>query len=233
MNCFRTEFERYTSTYLLKRRALGDELSDEAHRAIEEIFAERGEHLPPRPSAPILESDITRAPSKTTLALKTGAVLVFCLVAIGFAKAMAHTSAGFALAAIAVVYLLFDRAWRASLTSEQQAEEKSTEIAQRDKLNPLMLASADGDFVRVQELVSFGQDVNVLSLAGTTALMYAARNGHLHVIQFLLQHGADATIKSDSGVTALTLATKFGHNDVAQALRAPANRASARIEHAA
>ena len=31
----------------------------------------------------------------------------------------------------------------------------------------------------------------------------------------------------------VTLATKFGHNDVAQALRAPANRASARIEHAA
>ncbi|MDM0028118.1 hypothetical protein [Variovorax saccharolyticus] len=48
---FKEQYSPCSSEYLLKRRALGSELASEAHDAIEEIFRERGEHLPPRPQA--------------------------------------------------------------------------------------------------------------------------------------------------------------------------------------
>ena len=53
MNNYKETFINYASEALLEKRALGAELSDDAHTAIEEIFAERGEKLPPRPSKPI------------------------------------------------------------------------------------------------------------------------------------------------------------------------------------
>lgn len=53
MSEFKKQFSDLSSEYLLELRARGDEQSDESHRAIEEIFAERGEHLPEKPKAPI------------------------------------------------------------------------------------------------------------------------------------------------------------------------------------
>lgn len=48
MDALKDYYSQYSSEYLLERRALGPELSDEAHGAIERIFEERGEHLPLR-----------------------------------------------------------------------------------------------------------------------------------------------------------------------------------------
>jgi len=48
MSVLKDHYSQYTSEYLLKRRTLGVDLSDEAHSAIERIFEERGESLPPR-----------------------------------------------------------------------------------------------------------------------------------------------------------------------------------------
>lgn len=43
MNDLKDRYDRFNSAYLHERRALGDELSEEAHRAIEEVLASRGE----------------------------------------------------------------------------------------------------------------------------------------------------------------------------------------------
>lgn len=51
MSALKDYYSQYRSEYLLERRALGAELSDEAHRAIEQVFEERGEHLPLRTAA--------------------------------------------------------------------------------------------------------------------------------------------------------------------------------------
>lgn len=214
MSHFKELFQNHTTEHLLAKRALGDELSDDAHAAIEDIFKERGESLPPKPTRPVLSTDITVAPSKKLATAKTIAILFLCLLAIGFAKVISHTWVGFAISGIAILYLLIYRPDTVSDEPEKQEEEVSRQIAKRDKLNPLMLASANGDLVRVQELISFGQDVNVQSLAGTTALMYAAGNGHLDVVDLLLQNGADPNILSEKKSTALLLAKKFGHEAV-------------------
>jgi len=218
MSHFKELFQNHTTEHLLAKRALGDELSDDAHAAIEEIFKERGEPLPPKPSRPVLSTDITTAPSKTLATTKTIAILFLCLLAFGVAKAISHTWVGFAISGVAVLYLLIYRPGTVSDEPEKQAEAVSRQIAERDKLNPLMLASASGDLVRVQELISFGQDVNVQSLAGTTALMYAAGNGHIEVVDLLLKNGADPNIFSEKKSTALSLSKKFGHEAVQKSL---------------
>ena len=53
MDDFKKQFSGLTSEYLLQLRTRGDKFPDEAHRAIEEIFAERGEHLPAKPKTPV------------------------------------------------------------------------------------------------------------------------------------------------------------------------------------
>lgn len=68
---FKEQFSNYSAEYLLEKRALGDELADEAHAAIEEIFRERGDLLPDRPNRPVLATDISAAPNKTVANAKT------------------------------------------------------------------------------------------------------------------------------------------------------------------
>ena len=53
MNSFVNNFKNYSTEYLLGRRALGDQLSDEAHQAIEKILIERNVTLPPIPKESI------------------------------------------------------------------------------------------------------------------------------------------------------------------------------------
>jgi hypothetical protein len=214
MNTYKKTFAEYASDYLLQKRALGNDLSDEAHEAIEEIFAERGERLPPRPTKPIFIPDSKRPPSRIGRGLKTAALIGLVLLAHGIGKVVAHTWIGTVVTIIVVIYVIFEWFRRISLTAAERYDEDSTKKAEEDDLNELMISAAEGNLVRAKELVAFGIDVNAQSISGSTALMYAARNGHLSLVEFLISSGAEINKSSNKGSTALVIARKFGHADL-------------------
>ncbi len=213
MSTYKEKFADYASDYLLQKRALGDELSDEAHKAIEEIFAERGEQLPPRPSKPIFLAKPSA--SKAEHMLKLVAVLVLMAASIGVAKQLAHTWVGILISVCFVAYLVIASLRKRTLTPVQREAEENEKKAKEEGLNELMVSAANGNLLRVKELVAFGIDVNTQSLSGTTPLMYAARNNHLPVAQFLLRAGADVRATSKNGSTATAIAKKFGFSELA------------------
>lgn len=211
MNNHKEIFAEYASEYLLQKRALGSELSDEAHKAIEEIFAERGEFLPPRPSRPILIADPTASIGKTRGVLTMVVWLTIALVASVLAHALARTWIGVLVSMCIVVYLIFGWLRRGAMTSEQRKIEEDERKAEELGLNELMVFSANGNLTRVKELVMFGADVNARSDSGATALMYAVRNNHLPVVEFLLSAGADIKATATKGSTAAAIAKKCGY----------------------
>lgn len=210
MSTYKEIFANYESEYLLHKRALGEELSDDAHKAIEEIFAERGEHLPPRPSKPILVGSSRKKPSKNGANARWIAGFCIAALALGTGKVLAHTWIGVVISILVVGYMVVEWARKQSLTPEEQQEEARAKKAEEDNLSELMLAAAEGDLVRVKELCAYGADVNAESTSGTTALMYAVRNDHAAVAQFLVSAKADLHRKSEKGTTALALAKKYG-----------------------
>jgi hypothetical protein len=80
MNDFKVQFSDLTSAYLLQLRARNDDLSDDAHRAIEAIFAERQEYLPAKPKTAIF---ITNNAVPTSNAGKFVKAIAFIIVIIG------------------------------------------------------------------------------------------------------------------------------------------------------
>jgi hypothetical protein len=214
MNTYKKTFAEYASDYLLQKRALGNDLSDEAHEAIEEIFAERGEQLPARPTKPIFISDKKLPSSRIESGLKMALLFGLVLLSIALAKALAHTWVGILVTIIIVSYATFDWFRKKSLTVEQRLEEENSTRAEEDGLNELMISSADGNLFRAKELIAFGINVNAQSNSGTTALMYAARNGHLPLIELLVSSGAEINKSSHKGSTAFAIAQKFGHADL-------------------
>ena len=210
MSNFKEMFAGYTSDYLLQKRALGGELSDDAHKAIEEIFAERGEDLPPRPTAPIFIADVKEPTGRVGGGFKAVALLGVVLLSMGAGKALAHTWIGILVAIAVVVYATVEWCRKQSLTSDEREKEENAQKAEQEGLNELMIVAAEGNLVRAKELVAFGTSVNAQSYSGTTALMYAVRNGHLPVVQLLVTSGADINRSSNKGTTALAIARKFG-----------------------
>jgi ankyrin repeat protein len=213
MNSYKQQFSDLSSEYLLQRRAMGSELADEAHTAIEEVFAERGEKLPPRPTIPISPPEEER--SRYTLPVVVGFMLA--LIAAGVLKAVLHTSIGFIAVGIGLVV------WEIiSRSRTKPAEPSSEELraqAEEEGLTEVMTCAAEGNTHRIKELLAYGHKVNAKSPSGTTALMYAARNNHVDCIQFLLANGADPSIVSKKGATALSLAQKFGSPEAIAALK--------------
>ncbi len=87
-------FNDYSTEYLLERRALGDEINDKAHAAIEDVLAARGVAIPPRPSAPILANSIQkRPPLFKQWSFWGGLLLAFVALAAG--KMLAQTWIGY------------------------------------------------------------------------------------------------------------------------------------------
>ena len=192
---------------------MGEELADEAHVAIEEIFAERGESLPARPIAPI--SPPAEKRSRYTLPGVVGIMLA--LIAAGIARAVLHTSIGFIAFGIGlVVWEIIGRS--RPKPSEPSAEQIRTQ-AEEEGLTEIMTCAAEGNTSRIKELLVYGHKVNAKSPAGTTALMYAARNNHVECIRLLLASGADSSAISKKGFTALSLAEKFGSPEAIAALK--------------
>lgn len=200
-----------TSDQLLHMRAEGDMLADEWHVLIETVLRERGEVIPDMPTQPIF---IERERKSTK-----GDVLVCALIggaSIVVSKMIAHSEIGLIISLLCVGYLFIKHMRNSTLLPEQLAEEQAVEEANRLGLNELMKCAADGNVVRVQELLAFrAMNVNARSATGSTALFYAARNGHTEIIELLLQAGADSSIKNDKGATAADIAHKFGHAESA------------------
>ena len=60
-----------------------------------------------------------------------------------------------------------------------------------------------------------GEDVNVRSRDGHTALSRASWKGHLEIVDMLLQAGAEIAIDDDVDTSPFALAAKYGHKEVA------------------
>jgi uncharacterized protein len=214
MSDFKQQFSQLTSEYLLQMRARGDELSHEAHQAIEEIFVDRGEHLPPRPTKPIFITTSKKKSGAEEL-LRVSAFLAIALFVSVAAHMLAHTWIGVVFTLAVVIYLVAKWFRRQTLPSDKKAREDEEKKIADEGLTEMMVCAANGDLVRIRELVSYGVNVNDRSASGTTALMYAARNNQLAVVEFLLSSGADRSKKTDKNSTALDIAKKHGHYEVA------------------
>lgn len=208
MNNYKEAFVNYSSEALLEKRALGNELSDDAHQAIEEIFAERDEKLPAKPSKPILLDSVEIKGDRTLRHI--GLIALFFGAAV-LAKVIVNSWLVFPIAIICTVFYLFKWSSGSNRTPENQAKEEG--------LTEMMICSANGELDRIKELVSFGVDVNAQSKLGTSALMYAAKNNHIAVADFLLGVGANVRLTSAKGSTALSIAEKFQHDDFVILLR--------------
>lgn len=218
MNDFKKQFSDLTSEYLLQLRARGDGLSDEAHQAIEEIFTERGEHLPAKPKTSIFIAHNGAPTSGTGKFFKSAALITLGLLGLVMAKALAHTWIGVLIAVGVVIYFVANWFRRQKLTPAQREREDNEKKVEEEGLTEIMVCAANGNLDRIRELVEYGGDVNTRSLSGTTALMYAARNNQLAIVDFLITAGADTKLKSDKKSTAMDVAKKFGHLEIAARL---------------
>lgn len=218
MSDFKKQFSDLTSEYLLQLRARGDGLSNEAHQAIEEIFAERGEHLPAKPKTPIFMTSSGASESKTGKFFKSSALIILALFVMGLAQALAHTWVGIVFTVGVVIYFVVNWFRRQKLTPAQRKQEDEEKEVEKEGLTEMMACAANGNLERLRELVEYGGDVNARSISGTTALMYAARNNHPAIVTLLLASGADPKLKSDKESTAMDIANRFGHLETAALL---------------
>jgi hypothetical protein len=216
MSHYKETFANYTSEHLLEKRALGSDLADEAHKAIEEIFAERGEYLPPIPTQAI---DVQRQKRVSRSWFEIGGWVFVLLIINGIAKQVAHTWAGIIFTVAVVIYVTVKWFYTKSLSTEEQASLKEQERIKDDGLYELMVVAAKGDLQRVKELLDYGADVNVVSVNGATALMYAARNNHIEIAQALISAGANVNVANDKKSTALSIASKQQHNEMVELLK--------------
>jgi ankyrin repeat protein len=79
-------------------------------------------------------------------------------------------------------------------------------------------AAKTGDVNKIEELLTFGIDVNTRDEVNDTPLIVAARNGRSDALKLLLEKGADLEARNDSRCTALTCACEKGHTEAARLL---------------
>ncbi|WER48608.1 ankyrin repeat domain-containing protein [Cupriavidus sp. WKF15] len=218
MSSFKETLQRYDSAYLLQRRALGDELSEDAHATIEAILTERGEAVPPRPAAPILLDGSGRSRRVESLGKGAGQFLLV-IVTMVFAKMLAHTWIGLVASVALILYFAYGWLRHWTLTPAQREARHQAKLVEQNGLTELMQSAADGDLTRVNDLLRYGVDVNARSGRGATALMYAARNNRLEIADALVAAGADVNVRSEGNSTALSIASRFGHQALADFLR--------------
>jgi hypothetical protein len=203
-----------SSEQLLQMRAEGDNVADEWHDAIEVIFAERGEPIPPRPSEPIGVAS-PREAQKGDALIACGGLLVAAILGSTLKNSWLALPLGIA------VLLLYSAKWlrRGALPEEKRNQEIAAEEAQDLGLNELMRCAADGNALRVRELLQYAAaDINARSTAGATALIYAARNGHGEIVDLLIENGAQRDLLTHKGSSATSIARQFGHASIANKL---------------
>ena len=98
-------------------------------------------------------------------------------------------------------------------------EEKSeSEGNHNSQSSDLLLAAADGNEVKVEELLMDEFDPNFHDKEDKTAQHLAAQNGHEKVMELLLKKGADPNLQDKEKKTALYLAAQNGHKGVVELL---------------
>jgi len=90
----------------------------------------------------------------------------------------------------------------------------------------LWYAAAEGELVRLKQLISRGVHVDVADYDGRTALHLAAANGHTQCTAFLIAAGADTTCLDRFGATPLHEAEREGHVDCIAALSDVSSRSA-------
>jgi hypothetical protein len=228
MTDYKKQFADYSTEYLLEKRALGDELHPDAHRAIVEIFAERGEVIPME-KASSQATAVTSKPGKVNWFSRNWVWLASIPVAMLLGKLVggfAGSDGGFASdqgwMKFIVVGSFYVGVWKYQrlINSKARSHLNDSHIAVEDGLNELMRCAGNGELSSVETLLTTTTiDVNAKSKIGSTALMYATRNNHLAVAKLLFEHGADVNAKSAKGSSALSIAEKFGHQEMASFLR--------------
>lgn len=219
MTSLKENYQQYTTEYLLTKRALGEELSGEAHKAIEELLTERGDRFPPIPSRPIYMSEQISQQSRRSSLGKKFAISIFVVVAL-FVGQMVQSALkqpsflGLVIAGAIFFVWAFGNFKKSKLNDADRDALDRAEKAHADGLTELMVASAEGDLRRVVELLDYGAQIDALSNNGSTALLYAARNNRTSVVKVLLERGANLHRENNQGDTALTIARRFDCMDV-------------------
>lgn len=218
MNLYKSKFESLSSDYLLELRARGDGLVDEAHLAIEEIFKERGEACPGRPTIAVPPPNDMKKIRRTSNA-KTFALIVLAVFSWGAAKVLAHTWIGILVTILTFACWAIMKLHESTKSAEEIEKEKQEQKASSDGVTELMTSAAEGNVGRIKELIEYGHDPNQISLSGATALIYAARNNQAAAIKILLERGADPRLANERGQTAESVARTFGNVEALNQLK--------------
>ena len=84
---------------------------------------------------------------------------------------------------------------------------------------PLIFAAGYGHLEVVQQLCTYGVDVNHQDSQGEAALLVGARNGEEEVCVCLLSHGALTESSDEFGETPLSRAARYGYIDIVKSLQ--------------
>jgi hypothetical protein len=216
MSFLKQQFEQYTSEYLLEQRARGEDLSDEAHEAIEAVFRERNEPLPPRPARPVHIVSADTALDKARLKALGAALGWFGATVM--AKVVLDTWLVVPVLVAIGAYYTLKLLRRANLPAEALADKDFATTAQSRGMTELMLCGATCDVARARDLLNFRPELDERDASGATALMYAARNGCVELTRLLVDAGADRSLLTPKGSNARDIALRHGHADVAALL---------------
>ena len=219
---FYNEFSNYDTSYLLTLRAKGPELADNAHAAIEKIAAERGENLPPIPTQYIDLKSKNNSKKRGGIFsfFSTALTIILVLVGLVLAKVISKEIAvSFPLVGITCLlgylgFLIYKKVNKKNLTTEKINQLNWEKTIKEKHLTELITCAADGNIIRVKELLEYGADVNERAIDGSTALMYAIRNEHADIVEYLLGKGAKTDYKTDRRMTALDFAKKCSNEDI-------------------
>ena len=88
-----------------------------------------------------------------------------------------------------------------------------------DLQEELRQAAAEGNFGKVEKILSFGMvDINYMGSEIETPLLLAAKNGHIRAVKLLLERGAEPNTGDQVGHAPLHGAASRGHKEVVQIL---------------
>src|SRR6266699_1926761 len=110
-------------------------------------------------------------------------------------------------------------ALRTLLAQRADVNSPQVDVANREGITPLAMASLYGNAPMIEKLLKAGADAKQRGRNGETMVMLAARNGNPEAIRVLLAAGADVNAKENlRGTTALMWAVEQKHSAAVKAL---------------
>lgn len=88
----------------------------------------------------------------------------------------------------------------------------------KSKWTVLMKFAYQGDTLRIDSLLSHGQNINSKNINGWTALKVAVKKGQTKTVSYLLRQKADPNVADNEGMTALMEASLHNHFGIAAIL---------------